>query len=361
MAESIRFVGLDVHANTTCAVALDQVSGELTRARLRVAPEGVVDYLVSLAPVRAVYESGPTGLVLARRAAAHGLDVRVCASGSVARKPTDRVKTDMRDAERLARLLAAGELSFVRVPTLDEERFRDLARAREDIRRDLVRARHRISTLLLRRGIRFAGPRRAWTRDHMDWLRSRRFEDAPSTITFRDYLAALEQLLQRRSVLDEAIAELAPASPFGETIARLRCFRGIDTLTAAGLACEVGDFERFRAARFLCGYLGLVPSEWSSGEDRRRGSITKAGPTHARRLLIEAAHHCRHRPHVTDKLRRRQQDQDPRVVAIAWRCQRRLHERWQLLRLERGKPAGVVSVALARELAAFIWEAATLA
>lgn len=360
MGDSIRFVGLDVHANQTCAVTLDQASGELRKARLRTSPLGVIDHLKPLVPMRAVYESGPTGLTLARHAQAQGLDVRICASGLVPRRPTDRVKTDMRDAERLARLLAAGELSFIRLPSIEEECFRDLIRAREDLRRDLVRARHRFSNMMLRRALRFPGPGRNWTRAHMDWLRSRRFADEPSAITYADYLAALEQLLQRRSTLDEAIARLAPQSPYASTIARLRCFRGIDTLTAAGLCVEIGDFARFRSPRLLFGYLGLVPSEWSSGQERRQGSITKAGPTHARRLLIEAAHHCRHRPKVTEQLARRQRGQDPRVVAIAWRCQRRLHERWAKLRLERGKPAGVVSVALARELAAFCWEAAIL-
>jgi transposase len=360
MGDSISFVGLDVHASQTCLVCLDQASGELKKARLRTTADGLIDHLASLSPMRAVYESGPSGLVLARKAQARGLDVRICASGCVPRKPTDRVKTDMRDAERLARLLAAGELSFVRVPSVAEECFRDLVRAREDIRRDLVRARHRLATLLARRGLRFGGPGRNWTRAHMDWVRSRRFADEPSAITHADYLAALEQLLQRRSVLDDAIVELAPKSPYAQTITRFRCFRGIDTLTAAGLCCEVGDFARFPRPRFLCGYLGLVPSEWSSGEERRQGSITKAGSTHARRLLIEAAHHCRHRPHVTEQLKRRQHGVDPRVVTIAWRAQRRLFERWERLRVERKKPAGVVSVALAREFTAFLWEAATL-
>jgi transposase len=143
-------------------------------------------------------------------------------------------------------------------------------------------------------------------------------------------------------------------------IARLRSFRGIDTLTAAGLCAEIGDFRRFAKPKFLFGHLGIVPSEWTTGAQRRQGAITKAGSTHARRLLIEAAHHCRHRPNVAVQLERRQRGQDPRVVAIAWRAQRRLHERWMHLKLERKKPAGVASVALARELAGFLWEAAVL-
>lgn len=360
MANSMNFVGLDVHAHQTCLVSLDRETGELNKARLRMPPLGVLGHLQGLAPLRAVYESGPTGLGLARQAQEQGLDVRICTSGSALRAPTDRVKTDMRDAERLARLLAAGELRFVRVPSIEEECFRDLIRAREDIRQDLMRARHRLSKLLLRREVRYPRKGRPWSRDHLDWLRTLRFADQPSEAVLRDYLAAVEQLLQRRSTLDAAIDQTWPQSPHAAVIARLRSFRGVDTLTAAGLCAELGDLRRFAKPKFLFGHLGIVPSEWTTGAQRRQGAITKAGSTHARRLLIEAAHHCRHRPNVSVQLERRQRGQDPRVVAIAWRCQRRLHERWVALRLERKKPAGVASVALARELAAFLWEAAVL-
>jgi transposase len=360
MSQSISAVGLDVHAEQTCVCVLNQATGELQKARLRLRPLQVVDYLETLGPIRAVYESGPTGLGLARKAAERGLDVRGCPPGWVPRKPTDRVKTDFRDAGRLARLLAAGELTFARVPAVEEQRFRDLLRAREDIRHDLMRARHRLSKMLLRRDIRYPRKGGAWTRDHMDWLRALSFDDPASRATFADYLAAVEQLLQRRGALDRAIAELWPQSPYADTIARLRCFRGIDSLSAAGICAEGGDLGRFAGPKLLCGSLGIVPSEWTSGEERRQGRITKAGPAHARRLLVEAAHHCRRQPNVTAQLERRQRGQDPRVVAIAWHCQRRLHARWAHLRLERGKRARVVSVALARELASFLWEAATL-
>jgi transposase len=360
MTESMKFVGLDVHANQTSLVALDRETGELRRERLRRPPLEILDHLSALSPMHAVYESGPTGLGLARRASERGLDVRVCAPGSVARKPTDRVKTDYRDAERLARLLAAGELSFARVPSHDEERFRDLVRAREDVRCDLMRARHRLSKLLLRRDIRYPRRGRNWCRDYMDWLRALSFEDRASSAVCSDYLAAVEALLQRRSTLESALAELAPASPYAKTIARLRCFRGIDTLTAAGLCAEVGDFARFRAPRLLASYLGIVPSEWTSGEARRQGKITRAGSRHARRLLIEAAHHGRRQPRLTEQLARRQRGQDPRVCAVAWRAQRRLYEQYLKLRLERQKHTSVVVVALARELSGFLWEAATL-
>jgi transposase len=233
-------------------------------------------------------------------------------------------------------------------------------RAREDLRRDLMRARHRLSKMFLRRELAYPGKGGAWTRAHMDWLRSFVFEDEPSRVTFADYLAAVELLLQRRSTLNGAIERLWPQSPHAQTIARLRSFRGVDTLTAAGLCTEIGGFGRFRRPTQLFGYLGIVPSERTTGEQRRLGAITKAGPAHARRLLVEAAHHCRRVPRVTEQLNRRQREVDPRVVAIAWRAQRRLHERWVALRLERKKPASVVSVALARELAGFLWEAAVL-
>jgi transposase len=321
----------------------------------------VLDFLATLGPgMRAVYEAGPSGFTLARAAAARGLDVRVVAPGLIPRKPGDRVKTDRRDAVRLARLLAAGELGFVRVPSLDEERFRDVVRAREDVRGDLMRARHRLSKLLARRELRFPGGGRAWTRAYHAWLATLSFDDRASQAAFADYLAGVESLLVRRSALEKALAELVPASPYTVTIARFRCFRGIDTLSAAGLCAEVGDFRRFAHPKLVSGYLGIVPSERTSDDNRRQGTITKAGPGHARRLLVEAAHHYRHRPLISLELARRQAGVDPRVCAIAWRAQRRLHQRWRKLRLERGKPAGVVVVACARELASFLWEAAVL-
>jgi transposase len=354
-------VGLDVHALQTHAAVLDPTSGEVSVRRLQTSPLGVVEFLASLGRgVVAVYEAGPTGFALARAAAERGLDVRVVAPGLIPRKSSDRVKTDRRDALRLARLLAAGELSFCRVPSVEEERFRDLVRAREDLRSDLMRARHRLSKLLLRRELRFPGPQKAWTQAHRSWLGQLDFEDACSRATFLDYLASIDGLLQRRSLLERTLEEAIPASPYAETIARLRCFRGIDTLSAAGLAAEIGEFRRFAHPRLLSGFLGIVPREHTSDQQRRQGGITKAGPAHARRLLIEAAHHYRHRPAVGVTLERRQADQDPRICQIAWKAQRRLHQRWQHFSARR-KPTAVTAVACARELASFLWEAATLA
>ena len=174
-----------------------------------------------------------------------------------------------------------------------------------------------------------------------------------------DHLSGIEMLMARRAALLGALEQAIPDSRHAQTIARLRCFRGIDTLTAAGLCAEIGDWQRFRPKQ-LSGFLGIVPSEHTSDTKRRQGSITKAGPVHARRLLVEAAHHYRYQPAVGDKLARRQHGQDLRVIEISWRAQRRLHQRWTVLRGQRHKRAGVVTIVVARELAAFCWEAATL-
>ena len=178
--------------------------------------------------------------------------------------------------------------------------------------------------------------------------------------TFADYLAAVELLMSRRASLVVALEQQIPESSHASVIARLRCFRGIDTLSAAGLCAEVGQFARFRKPSLLSGFLGVVPSERTSDTKRRQGQITKAGPSHARRLLVEAAHHYRHPPRIGQTLARRQAGQDPRIIEVAWRAQRRLHQRWQHLHGQRRKPSGIVAIACARELAGFLWEAATL-
>lgn len=358
---AMTLVGLDVHARQTHAAVLDPVTGELGVSKLRMAPVEVVSFLEGLGPaVRAVYEAGPTGFGLARAGRERGIEVRVAAPGSIPKGPGDRVKTDRRDAVRMVRLLAAGELSFAFVPSVADEHFRDLVRCIEDVRGDLMRARHRLSKFLLRRGERYPGPGGAWTAKHLDWLRSHEFADPCSEATFIDYLAAVELLMGRRATLIGALEQQVGESRHARTVARLRCFRGIDTLSGAGLCAEVGDFERFPRPSLLSGFLGIVPSERTSDTKRRQGSITKAGPGHARRLLVEAAHHYRSQPHIGKTLARRQQGQDPRVVEVAWRAQRRLHQRWRRLRVERRKPSGVVAIACARELTAFLWEAATL-
>ncbi len=231
-------------------------------------------------------------------------------------------------------------------------------RCREDIRVDLMRTRHRLSKFCLRRELHFPGGRN-WTGLHRDWLRSLRFADRASELCFGDYLHAHDVLVSRRDRLEAELCELIADSPWAQTVARLRCLRGIDTLSAVGLCAEVGDFDRFTHPRFLASYLGLVPSEDSSGERRRQGQITKAGSKHARRLLVEAAWHYRRPPRVSTALARRQTGQDPAIIDTAWRAQRRLHHRWQRLQQQRGKRGAIVAIAVARELSSFVWEIAT--
>ena len=360
MTKATCLVGLDVHARQTHAAVLHLESGELGVSRLRMAADEVVSFLAGLpAPVVAVYEAGPTGFGLARAARTRGIDVRVVAPGSVPKGSGDRVKTDRRDAIRLVRLLAGGELRFAFVPTVEDEAFRDLVRCIEDARGDLMRARHRLSKFLLRRGERFEDAQ-AWSARHLRWLRALAFEDACSQASFADYCASVELLVGRRGTLLGVLEQQIPQCTHAPVIARLRCFRGIDTLSAAGLCAEVGSFQRFPRPALISGFLGIVPSEHTSDLKRRQGAITKAGPGHARRLLVQAAHHYARQPAIGPTLARRQDGQDPRVIEIAWRAQRRLHQRWQHLRGERKKPSGVVAIAVARELAGFLWEAATL-
>jgi transposase len=361
MANSMRWVGLDVHARETAMAVLEQATGEVQTRTIAGRPREVLSTLERVErPFRAVYEAGPTGYVLARLAAERGLEVAVCAPGHIQRHPTDRIKTDKRDAARIARLLLAGELKLVRVPSLAEEQLRDLVRCREDLRVELMRTRHRLSKFCLRRELHYPGPGKAWTKRHRDWLCRLEFGDRASAVTFEDYLHAHDALLARRDRLERALAELAADSPWAETIARLRCLRGIETLSAVGLCAEVGDFHRFGHPKLVGSYLGLVPCEHSSGERRRQGSITKAGSKHARRLLVEAAWHYRRPPRVSSDLRRRQQGCDPRAIDIAWKAQRRLYQRWQRLENERGKRSTVAATAVARELATFCWELARL-
>ena len=359
MPNGTRWVGLDVHAAQTAAAVFDTATGEVRSRMLAGRPHEVLPWLLELPrPVRAVYEAGPTGYGLARRGRAAGIDVQVCAPGMVAKGPGDRVKTDKRDALKLARLHAAGQLVLVHVPALEHERLRDLSRAREDVRGDLMRARHRIGKFLLRREIYCTGRAKAWTRAHRTWLAALRFDDRPSELVFADYLHAHDVLLARRDTLDRAIDEIAVDSSWAQIIGRLRCLHGIDTLSAFGLCAEVCDFERFLAPTAFSAYLGLVPSEHTSGDKRRQGAITKAGSAHARRLLVEAAHHYARPPRIGGALQRRQDGHEPWVIDLAWRAQRRLHNRWRHLRTDRRRPGGVTAVAVARELAHYCWELA---
>ena len=351
------FVGLDVHARSVVAGVLDAVSGEVRSERLPGGVGQVVDWVVGLAgPVRVAYEAGPTGFGLARAFARVGIGCVVAAPSKLERPPGDRVKTDRRDAIRLARLLRMGDLVAVRVPSEAEEAARDVVRAREDARGDLMRARHRLSKLLLRQGLVYEA--NAWTQAHEVWLRSLVLTHRGTAIAFDDAYGAVISVLARRDRLDAAILEIAAESAWAGVVGRLSCLRGVGTLTAFGLAVEIGDWHRF-TGNTIGSYLGLVPSEHSTGSKRRQGSITKTGNTHARRLLVEAAWHHRRPYRPSRELLRRREAQPAHVRERAEAANQRLHRRWQNLD-HRDKRTTVSAVAVARELAGWCWSLAIL-
>jgi transposase len=348
-------VGLDVHARSIRLAAIrgDQLLEERTLPYDHDAVEGV---LRRWPAVRCCYEAGPTGFGLQRYLVGRGIDCQVVAPGLVPQRPGDRVKTDSRDARKLARLLAGGLLAPIHVPTPELEAARDLVRAREDARLDRMRDRHRLSQFCLRQGRRL--PTSTWTVARRKWLSEQRFEFVAQQQTFDTYLHTVDLVDARIEQLERAIHETAEQQPWRELVARLRCLRGIDTLTALALVTEIGDFSRFRTAEEFMAFVGLVPSERSSGQQRRQGSITKVGNSHARRLLVESAWHARRRPTVGYQLARRHRGQDAAVIERAWRCQQRLYSRWQRM-AGRGKPQQKIVVACARELAGFVWAIAT--
>jgi len=354
MTKARSLVGLDVHATKIVAAVLDAESGELQWFSLRGDVREAAGLCAGLPrPVRAAYEAGPTGYGLVRELAARQVSCVVAAPSKIPRASGDRVKTDRRDAELLVRLLMAGKLHPVRVPGQEEEAMRDLIRAREAVRVDLMRARHRLSKLLLRHDLRFDdGP--AWTQRHRDWLDQVDLTYPAAQATLLDLRGAIDALVHRRDQLEAQITRMLPSSPWATQVGRLRCLRGIDTLTAAGLCAEVGDFARFARAEQLMSYVGLVPSEHTTGSSRRLGAITKTGSGHARRLLVEAAWHYRKAPRIGKTLTNRQDGQPAEAVAIAWTAQQRLYRTWSRLE-QRGKRRTIIAVGAARELAGFTW------
>jgi transposase len=302
--------------------------------------------------LRTCYEAGPCGYALQRILVANEVSCMVVAPSLIPVKPGERVKTNRRDARHLAKCHRAGTLTEVRPPTLQEEAARDLCRCREDARADLLRCRHRLGKMLLRRALQHTG--KAWTQAHRRWLRSLVFEDAVDQAVFDDYLRAIEHAEQRLADLGRRVEELSRAEPYRQPVGWLRCYRGIDTVTAMGIVTELHGFARFGTPRALMAYLGMVPSEHSTGEKHRRGAITKAGNSHLRRLLIEASWHYRHKPAVGVTLAARRTGQPGWVIALADRAQVRLHKRyWRLVM--HGKPHNKAITAVARELIGFIW------
>jgi transposase len=354
-----RFVGLDVHA-ATIAVAVAESDGEVRSiGTIPNEPEAVRRMVQRLGPaecLRACYEAGPCGYVLYWQLAELGVACQVVAPTLVPVKAGDRVKTDRRDAERLARSLRSGDLTAVWVPDAAHEALRDLVRAREAAKRDQLRARHRLQKFLLRHGHRPPAGTKAWTESYRRWIAALRFEQPAQEATRLDYLTEVDHARERIARLERAIDEAvdtAPA-PMRAVIEALQALRGIAKVAAVTIVAEVGKLARFARARQLMGYSGTVASEHSSGARVRRGGITKTGNAHLRRIVVEAAWTYRHRPRVGNRLRQRQAGQSDTVRAIAWKAQHRLHSRYRRL-LGRGKSKQQVVTAVARELLGFIW------
>jgi len=359
MPGTMTWVGFDVHARSAHAAAIDVMTGELSRARFGAGFQTPVAWLCSLpGPVRACYEAGPTGFGFYRAAVKAGIDMQVIAPGLTPRGRSDRVKTDRKDAELLARCLLAGSLTAVRVPSVEVESARELVRAHDACRRDLMNARHRVSKMLLRHGRVYPKPS-TWSQEHRRWLAAQQFEQAISELTYADLIACVDGLTARKSALAERISVLATDEQWWPTVARLRAFRGVDTLTAFAIHLELGaDWTRFEKAHRVGSWLGLTPSRQQSGESDRQGSITKTGSTLARRLLVESAWHYAREPRIGATLRNRQDGQPEHVLQISHRAQQRLHRVYTGMRA-RGKPHNVTVVACARELSCFLWAAAT--
>lgn len=318
----------------------------------------LIDRFPDRSHLRVCYEAGPTGFSLYRLLRSMGVACDVVAPALIPKAPADRVKTDKRDCRRLARLHRAGELVAIRVPTEAEEAVRDLCRARADLVGDRTRTRHRLSKFLLRHDRIWRAE--AWTARHEQWLVGQRFDDPALRATYGHYRAVLAARDAELAAIEADLAHWYTHGPFAHAVSRLAAYRGVARLGALTIASEVGDWRRFPAARTFMGFTGLVPSEYSSGESVHRGRITKAGNAHLRTQLIESAWAYQHRPNLGVVLRRRQEGADPATTARSWSAQQRLCARFRRLS-SRKTSRNIVTVAIARELAGFLWAEMTAA
>lgn len=363
MKHPTRWVALDVHAETI-AVAVAEKDGEIrSLGNIPNRMESLRKLVKKLGPVeelKACYEAGPTGYVTYWQLAELNVSCEVVAPTLVPTKPGDRVKTDRRDAEKLAKCFRAGDLTSVWVPDDEHEALRDLVRAREAAKKDQLRARHRLSKFLLRRGVRPPAKMKSWTKKHLQWVKSVRFEQGALEATRIDYVGELDHMLDRIDRLEKAIdaaIEKAPAK-MRAVIAALQAMRGIAKMTAATIVTEVGELSRFTHPRQLMGYSGLVPREHSSGSSTQRGAITKTGNAHLRRVIVEAAWAYQHGPGLYAELRRRQDGLDEETKAISMKAQHRLCGQYRKL-VSRGKSHPLAITAISRELLGFIWAIGT--
>jgi transposase len=358
----IRYIGLDVH-KASISVAIAEESGTPSSyGKVDNDPAAIRTLMTRLGgpevELRVAYEAGPTGYALHRQLTTLGIDCMVVAPSLIPKQSGNRVKTDRRDALKLARLLRSGDLTPVWVPDAAHEALRNLVRARADAKADQLRAKHRLSKFLLRQGCRPPVGVRNWSLRHMQWLRQLEFEHLPDRVVFADYLAEVTAAGERIKRLETALHQCAQRSSQVAVIGALQAFRGIGFLSAVTLVAEAGDLRRFRIAPQFMAYAGMVPAESSSGGKQQRGSITKTGNSLLRHILGEAAHHARHAPRVSSKLKARQADLPREIVDLAWRAQLRLHARYRHLNWRIGSPKALT--AIARELAGFIWAAGQL-
>ena len=362
MDKPTTYVGIDAHKRELHLAMLMGASDQLVRWTCPNEPRAVERLCRKLhrdAPgvIECCYEAGPTGYALHRQLTHEQIRCHVIAPSMIPRKPGDRVKTDRRDAAKLAHFLRAGLLTDVQPPTIADEAVRDLCRARDHARSDLMRCRHRLGKLLLRRGLIF--PRRNWTAAHREWLRRLDWPEPADRHVVGDYHLAIEQIQARLREIDRLLEQLAVTPRYAAAVAALRCFRGIETVSAMTLLAELHAFSRFPHPRALMAYVGLVPSENSTGDQRRPGAITKTGNILVRRILVEIAWHYRHLPWVSASARRRRAGQSPAIVAIATKAEQRLCHRYRRL-CGRGKPKPMIAIAIARELTGFLWAALQL-
>ncbi|MCG5078022.1 IS110 family transposase [Paraburkholderia tagetis] len=361
--DSTLYVGLDVHKDSiTVAYAIGAGGVELlgkigtTKADI----DRLCKRLQSKAShVRVVYEAGPCGYGLYRQLTERGFESMVCAPSLIPKKPGERVKTDRRDAIKLVRSLRAGDLSAVHVPGVEDEAFRDLARAWAAVREDLRQARQRLKSFLLAHGVRYTG-RADWSEAHRRWLSSYSFANTWQQLAFEEYRRTIEDRLAQCERLEAALREAVVNWQFYPVVLALQAMRGVQFVTAIGMVSELGDLSRFTHPRQLMAWLGVTPSEHSSGNKRHQGSITKTGNSYARKLLVEAAWSYRHAARVARQIQQRHEGLPKAIIDRAWDAQVRLCQRYRKL-VARGKDANIAVVAVARELAGFIWDIARLA
>lgn len=358
----VRYIGLDVHKVSISVAIAEEAGAPTSYGTIANDPSEIRKLTMRLGgpnvELRVAYEAGPTGYNVHRQLAKMGIECMVVAPSLIPKRPGDKVKTDRRDALKLARLLRSGDLTPVWVPDEAHEALRNLVRARADAKADQLRARHRLSKFLLRQGCYAPIGVKNWSQRHLTWLRQLRFEHVPDQVVFADYLAVVTAAGERIKRLETALQQSAQSSSQVAVIRALQAFRGVGFLTAVTIVAEAGDLRRFRTAPQLMAYAGTVPAESSSGSKQHRGSITKTGNGLLRHVLGEAAHHARHAPRVAGTLKQRQADLPAAIVELAWRAQLRLHTRYRHLSSRIGSHKALT--AIARELAGFIWAAGQL-